>query len=160
MVLSGHNSNNYTTLITQKRRLCQTARDSDPISIKTETEKHRINEYGETEICQYTKMQKWLTDQEISEIVEAYKKGANCCELAKQYGCHHTSISNALKRAGIEVRNGSTKVLDEPAIISMYENGQTMSEIGERFGIDPHTVSRCLKKNSVSIRNTNDYRTT
>ena len=121
-------------------------------------ESHQINEYGETEIQCISVQQKRLSDSEIQEIIEAYKAGANCCELGEKYGCHHTTISGALKKAGISVRNGSTKVLDEPAITSMYENGHTMSEIGRSFCIDPHTVSRCLKKNGVSIRNTNDYR--
>ena len=157
VVLSGHNSNNYTTLITHKRKLCQESALGACIAPK-DRESQQINEYGETEIQCISVQQKRLSDSEIQEIIEAYKAGANCCELGKKYGCHHTTISGTLKKAGITVRNGSTKVLDEATIISMYEIGQTMSEIAKRFDIDPHTVSRCLKKNRILIRNTNDYR--
>ena len=157
VVLSGHNSNNYTTLITHKRKLCQETRPDAPAPLKPEADTNQINQYGETEVHRITTQQKRLTEPEIQEIVQKYNKGANCCELAKQYGCHHTTISGALKKAGIEVRNGSTKVLDEAAIIAMYENGQTMPEIAKQFDVDPHTIADCLKKNNIHVRTRWDY---
>ena len=157
MVLSGHNSNNYTTLITSKREICKQA-DSGKLLIETGNKPHRINQYGEKEVLSYIDPQKRLTPVEIAEIAEAYKTGESTYKLAKRYGCHRSSISNALKSVGITPRKGNTKnYLDEPGIISMYENNHTIAEIAENLKVDPHTIARCLKKNNIPTRRKADY---
>lgn len=55
-----------------------------------------------------TQQQKNLSELEIQTICERYKNGASSYELAKEFGCHRRTISDTLKRNGVEVSHQAT----------------------------------------------------
>ncbi|MDO5590913.1 MAG: hypothetical protein Q4F98_07650 [Lachnospiraceae bacterium] len=108
-----------------------------------------------TEIKQ---QQKYLSDEEISEIVIKYKCGKSTYELAEEYGCHRYTISKHLKEAGIEVTNRvARKESLVGLILQLYSEWYKPAEIGEALGISADSVRRCLKENGIELRHSSAY---
>lgn len=105
-----------------------------------------------------TQQQKTLSELEIRTICEKYKNGASSYELAKEFGCHRRTISDALKRNGIEVSHrASTKPELVKRIIKLYAEYKTPKEVGALVGIGDDTVRKVLKENGIYIRKSWEY---
>jgi DNA-binding CsgD family transcriptional regulator len=77
-------------------------------------------------------------------------------ELARQYGIHRHTVVKHLKRDGVAVRGGQTKMT--PDMIErtkrLYADGQSLAGIGEQLGVDASTVHKALKRAGVKMRDT------
>jgi transposase len=71
-------------------------------------------------------------------------------ELADKFGCHRNTISDCLKRNGIQP---TTKLnLDVQTIIDLYNDGMKISDIAKRFKVSDSTIRTRLIENSVRMR--------
>ena len=105
-----------------------------------------------------TQQQKTLSELEIRTICERYKNGASSYELAREFGCHRRTISDALKRNGVEVSHrASTKPELVKRIIELYAEYKTPKEVGAIVGIGSDTVRKVLKDNGIYIRKSWEY---
>lgn len=95
-----------------------------------------------------------LSPGKIEQIVQEYLGGASTYKLAKKYGCHRSTISNNLKKAGINV---SIEKIDMDEAIRLYESGWTTKRIAEKYHMTDNSVSRRLKKAGVKMRTRWDY---
>ena len=46
----------------------------------------------------------WLTANEKDDVVAKYECGMNMNAIAKEYNCHRTTMSNLLRKRGVEIR--------------------------------------------------------
>lgn len=94
-----------------------------------------------------------LSPDEATELVEAYRHGAEMNELARRYGVHRHTVDRHLKRTGVAKRL-MTKMT--PAKVEqakeLYEQGLSTNQIGKRFGISGSTVWKALKRAGVDMR--------
>ncbi|MDR1321703.1 MAG: helix-turn-helix domain-containing protein, partial [Gracilibacteraceae bacterium] len=68
--------------------------------------------------------QKWLTPEEVKQIVIAYQNGANIYELGDQYNCDRQTISRNLKKQGVNVTTEKlTSETDIQNLIKLYTDG-------------------------------------
>lgn len=105
-----------------------------------------------------TQQQKTLSDLEIRTICERYKNGASSYKLAKEFGCHRRTISDALKRNGVEVSHQASKKPElVKRIIELYTEYKTPKEVGAIVGVGGDTVRKVLKENGIYIRKAWDY---
>ena len=105
-----------------------------------------------------TQQQKTLSELEIRTICEKYKNGASSYELAKEFGCHRRTISDTLKRNGIEVSHQATKKPElVKKIIELYAEIKTPKEVGAIVGVNGDTVRKVLKENGIYIRKSWEY---
>ena len=105
-----------------------------------------------------TQQQKALSELEIRTICERYKNGASSYELAREFGCHRRTISDALKRNGVEVSHrATTKPELVKRIIELYADYKTPKEVGAIVGIGSDTVRKVLKENGIYIRKSWEY---
>ena len=105
-----------------------------------------------------TQQQKTLSELEIRTICERYKNGASSYELAKEFGCHRRTISDALKRNGVEVSHQASKKPElVKKIIELYAEYKTPKEVGAIVGIGGDTVRKVLKENGIYIRKSWEY---
>lgn len=105
-----------------------------------------------------TQQQKTLSELEIRTICERYKNGASSYELAREFGCHRRTISDALKRNGVEVSHrASTKPELVKRIIELYAEYKTPKEVGALVGVGSDTVRKVLKENGIYIRKSWEY---
>ena len=110
----------------------------------------RVNEYGEIQATRIEQSQKRLTDEEIGLICSAYRSGKSTYQLAREFGCHRNTISNALKSKGIEVTKKSK--LDVVDVATLYEQGYATQEIADKYNVGPQVILRCLKAEGIKIR--------
>ena len=107
-------------------------------------------EYGGKTIKSYIQKQKILSQSEVLEIIKGYKNGKSIYVLGEEFGCHRNTISQHLKKRGINVTNKLDVDIDE--LIKLYESGQTVEQIAEAVGISRSTVLDRLQKAGVRIR--------
>ena len=117
-----------------------------------------INKYGETEVKKYRQKQKKLSDHEIKEIVERYKKGETIYELGKAYGCHRNTISRNLKKSGVIVSlKKEGKIFQAEDVIRLYAAGYKSKEIAKMYNVNELSIRRCLNNHGVKMRTRWDY---
>ena len=135
--------------------------ESESTSVKTNISERKVeNKYGETEVRKICQKQKMLSDGELIEIAAKYLSGASTYDLAKEYSCHRYTISNNLKRMGIDVsghvegRKYKTK-----EVIRLYvEEKKSVAELAKKFEVCDATIYKCLKRNGVYTKRTRwDY---
>ncbi|MEE1794372.1 helix-turn-helix domain-containing protein [Streptomyces sp. BE308] len=94
-----------------------------------------------------------LSPDEVTELVEAYRHGAEMNELSRRYGVHRHTVDRHLERAGISKRQ-MTKMT--PARVEkakeLYGQGLSTNQIGKKFGISGSTVWKALKRAGVKMR--------
>ncbi|MBR3106649.1 MAG: helix-turn-helix domain-containing protein [Clostridia bacterium] len=80
-----------------------------------------INEYGQTEVKIIRQKQKILSKYEVQEVIKLYINGISANSIASTFGCHRRTISDILKRNGIEVsHNASAKPELDKRVIELY----------------------------------------
>ncbi|MGW0821968.1 hypothetical protein [Streptomyces sp. NPDC002845] len=75
---------------------CQPELGQDNSAVATEVHENRI-----------------LSQVEVAELVDAYRRGASMLELSRRYGVHRSTVDGHLKRAGI-VKRAQTKIDTRP----------------------------------------------
>ena len=151
----------YSNLFLKIVKFKGTLPESESTSVKTNiSERKAENKYGETEVRKICQKQKILSDSELIEIATKYLSGASTYDLAKEYDCHRYTISNNLKRMGIDVSGhveGRKYKTDE--VIRLYvEEKKTVKQIAEMFDVCDGTIYKCLKRNNVYTKRTRwDY---
>lgn len=112
----------------------------------------------EKAIRSITQHQKRLSKLEIQAICERYQNGASIYKLAADFGCHRRTISDTLKRNGVEVSHQATKKPElVKKIIELYAKMKTPKEVGAIVGITGDTVRTILKENGIHIRRSWEY---
>ena len=102
--------------------------------------------------------QKNLSELEIQTICKKYQSGSSSYELAKEFNCHRSTITAALRRNGIEVSHkAATKPELVKRVIGLYAEMKTPKEVGAIVGITGDTVRRILKENGIHIRRSWEY---
>ena len=116
------------------------------------------DKYGEQVKRKITQTQKRLNNAEIASIIEEYKNGMSTYTLAEKYSCHRNTVSNHLKKHGIEVTMAKvTTEQDKQKIVDLYKGGLNTTEIAERFKVSYVTVIKYLHENGVQMRTRWDY---
>lgn len=101
-----------------------------------------------------------LSDGELIEIATKYLSGASTYDLAKEYDCHRYTISNNLKRMGIDVSGHveGRKYKTEEVIRLYVEEKKSVKQIAEMFNVCDGTIYKCLKRNGIYTKRTRwDY---
>ena len=79
--------------------------------------------------------------------------------LAKEFGRRRRTISDALKRNGVEVPHQASKKPElTKRIVKLYAGYNTPKEIGAIVGNGGDTVRKVLKENGIYIRKSWEYR--
>ena len=105
-----------------------------------------------------TQHQKRLSKLEIQTICKRYQNGASIYKLAADFGCHRRTISDTLKRNGIEVSHLASKKPElVKKIIELYAEMKTPKEVGAIVGVNSDTVRKVLKENGIYISKSWEY---
>lgn len=106
----------------------------------------------------YRQYQKSLSDEELELCIRLYSEGASVYNLAEKFGCHRTTISRSLKKAGIEVTHEASKkeaLTDQ--VLKMYSDYNKPADIGKALGINCSTVRKILHANHIYVRKSWEY---
>ena len=109
----------------------------------------KIGKYGDIEVTRYRQKQKILSEQERTQVIKRYQNGESTYQLAEAFGCHRSTISNTLKKAGVKVQHHR---VNDGEIVQLYESGLTSGEIAKKFKVSSSVIIRTLHKNNVNMR--------
>ena len=133
MGLSETDLNKYQTLLKLKRSIKPAIIVSPP----------EPNSQVVTSLKQH---QKYLSVQEIQEVIIRYQEGVSANKLAEIYGCHKCTIRSVLKRNGITV---SHSIADKKLLVEkmnlLHKEGYAMKEIAKMVGVNYNTVLRYFR---------------
>ena len=90
--------------------------------------------------------QRRLTGAQIVEMAAKYQSGATVYALAAEFGCHRTTVSARLKKAGATLRLQSPKAEDIDVMVKFYESGLSPKEVAEKVGFCANTVRASIKE--------------
>lgn len=93
-------------------------------------------------------------------LVDLYAKGLSTIAIAKQLGCHESTVWRRLKGTGTKLRPPGFPgpKFSTLQIVSLYIEGLTAQEIAERLRCGHSTVTRRLHRAGVSRRSLRDWR--
>ncbi|MER6626771.1 helix-turn-helix domain-containing protein [Streptomyces sp. NPDC000987] len=95
---------------------------------------------------------KRLKDAQVAELVEAYQAGSTTYQLAERFGIKRQTVSNILKRQGVETRWKRLTEADVDKAEHLYARGLSLARIADRLKVDPETVRLRLRKRGVQMR--------
>lgn len=152
MGLSEINSKNYRIILDKVKYTPPSSVPDNPTSTDSD------NVYNiKTEIKQ---QQKHLSNEELELIAQKYLAGISTYDLAKEFECHRYTISNNLKRMGINVSGHveGRKYKTEEVIRLYTKERKSVKQIAQMFGVCDGTIYKCLKRNNISTQRTRwDY---
>ena len=101
-ISSPYSNDSISTALLCHRKLLKKLSGNDPV----DTRPIRENLYGGSVkmISKHTLNNRLLSSAERDEVVEKYKSGMNMTAIAKEYGCHYTTVGRILRRRGITIR--------------------------------------------------------
>lgn len=91
---------------------------------------------------------------QVIEMVARYERGATVYELATEFGCHRTTVSARLKKAGVSLRLKSPTPDGIDLMAKLYASGLSSVEVGERLGYCANTVRNSLQGKGIRLRDT------
>ena len=155
MGLSETNSNNYRAILDFRHRNRFT-----PVNNEINPDITDTSYAPDCIIKSIKQQQKTLTQAETRTIIEKYKAGVSTYDLAKEFGCHRYTVSNALTRSGIIVdKHVEGRKYKTEEVIRLYaEEKKSVKQIAQMFGVCDGTIYKCLKRNNISTKRTRwDY---
>lgn len=103
-------------------------------------------------VRQIHQRQKLLSEDEIEQLIAAYRAGSTVYQLAKQFGCHRTTVSGCLKASGVQMRRTPLSHEQIEEAVRLYEAGLSCTKIGHKVGCSPDTVRSHLRQRGVVMR--------
>jgi lambda repressor-like predicted transcriptional regulator len=99
-----------------------------------------------------------LKARDANALGAAYRDGQTVKELAQQYGVHRTTVTELLRRHGVErphVGLANEQVLEA---CHLYSEGWSLARLGRRFSVDSTTVWRALRAAGMTMRSPHERR--
>jgi hypothetical protein len=93
-----------------------------------------------------------LNRAEVAALADGYRAGATVYELAVQFKIHRTTVSDHLRRQGVQMRRQSLDTQQLDVAAWLYEQGWSVAKIGRRWHVDGTTVWRALRARGVRMR--------
>jgi lambda repressor-like predicted transcriptional regulator len=103
-------------------------------------------------VNQIRQRQKRLSGDEIAQLIAKYKTGSTTYELAAQFGCHRTTVSEHLKANGVRMRRKPLTEGQVDKAVRLHESGLSLAKVSQQIGADTETIRARLRKRGVVMR--------
>lgn len=88
-----------------------------------------------------------------AKLVQAYRDGVTLIELAARFSVHRQTVSEILKRHGIDRRYRRIEPHQLAQIRAWYHDaGESLATIGRRLGVDAGTVHKAMRDAGIPTR--------
>src|SRR5665647_3899832 len=87
-------------------------------------------------------VQRRLTLEQQSEVVQRYQAGAQMSYLAQHFGVHRSTVSAILKRHGVSTRQSGLSADQIDQAVLLYGQGKSLAAIGNKLAL---TQGRCTR---------------
>lgn len=114
-----------------------------------QAQEHRRKEVTEPRLHRIVRK---LPAEHVGALVAGYLAGATVYELAAEFKIHRSTVSEHLKRQGIDMRGQGLTRDQVREAAELYRNDWSLSRLGDRFEVDGTTVWRALRQTEVVMR--------
>jgi len=104
---------------------------------------------GYEAVRKLTQQQKHLADDEITELVAAYRAGSTILELTTRLGCDRKTVIRYLKLHCVETRYRRLSPAQIDEAVTLYRKGMSLAKLGRQLGVSPKTVKARLVERAV-----------
>ncbi len=98
-----------------------------------------------------------LTAAETDELITRYREHIPVKELAAAYGITRQTVSEILRRRGVERHQRGLSPADVTEAVRLYQEGWSLARLGRKFWVDDMTVRRYLLLAGVVMRSQHDH---
>lgn len=88
----------------------------------------------------------------MDQLVAAYETGATVYQLADRFKINRRTVSQIIKRRGVETRWKRLTEGDVNEAERLYTQGWSLARVGERLGVSDDAVRLRLLKRGVQMR--------
>jgi hypothetical protein len=102
------------------------------------------------------RIQRKLTPDEVSDLVELRRNGCEIDALAERFGVGRSTVMEQLKRAGVPGRRWQGRTLSPEQLEEagrLYESGLNLIAVAEQFDVDRRYLRRALPSAGFAVRN-------
>ncbi|TVT62481.1 hypothetical protein FNH05_00920 [Amycolatopsis rhizosphaerae] len=93
-----------------------------------------------------------LTDEQIQQLIAAYRSGATVYDLGEQFGIERRTVSNILHRREVPMRRRGLSPEQVDDAIHLYNLGWSLARVGRHLGVNHTTVLTRLRERGVPTR--------
>ncbi|MFJ8848686.1 hypothetical protein ACIRFF_38025 [Streptomyces cyaneofuscatus] len=95
---------------------------------------------------------KRLKNDQVTELIDAYRRGATTYQLADRFEIERQTVSALLKRNGVTSRRRRLTEANVDEAERLYVQGMSLARIADRMHVDDETVRLRLRKRGVQMR--------
>jgi transcriptional regulator of aromatic amino acid metabolism len=99
-----------------------------------------------------TRSRRFLTPQDIADIVTQYEAGKTTQQVGNRYGISKTRVATVLREQDVTIRRQGLSNEQPREAITLYEAGKSLGWIGARFGVSHTTIAAKLRQHGVRLR--------
>jgi DNA-binding NarL/FixJ family response regulator len=103
-------------------------------------------------VVQAHKLDRRLSQETITELVDAYKAGTSTPELCRRYQLSKGGVLKLLRDHGVEMRRRGLTDEQIELAIKLYDEGHSLTAIGNELGKAKSTVRETLRECGVVMR--------
>lgn len=101
---------------------------------------------------QMRRLDRRLSGETITELVQAYRNGTSTTELRRRYALSQGSVIKILHGHGVAMRKQGLADHDAVTAAKLYSSGATLAQLGEQFSVSYSAVRRALIATGVVMR--------
>jgi hypothetical protein len=99
-----------------------------------------------------TRSKRFLTAQDITDIVNRYQAGETTQQIGTHYGISKTRVATVLRQQGITIRRQGLSAEQASEAVALYATGKSLASLGTLFGVSHTTIAAVLRQQGVDIR--------
>lgn len=93
-----------------------------------------------------------LRDDQIDDLVEAYRHGFTIFQLADQFGINRGTVSLILRRRNVAIRHRSLGAEQVARASELYADGLSLVHVAEELGVTRGAVNNALRAAGIPLR--------
>jgi transcriptional regulator of aromatic amino acid metabolism len=99
-----------------------------------------------------TRSKRFLTDQDIADIMARYQAGETTQQVGTRYGISKTKVATVLREQGITIRRQGLTDEQVSEAVELYARGESLAWLGAHLGVSHTTIATELRQQGVQLR--------
>lgn len=95
---------------------------------------------------------RFLTTQDITDIVARYEAGATTQQIGTRYGISKTRVAKLLRDQRVTIRRQGLTNEEVKEAAKLYAAGKSLAWLGTRLGVSHTTIAAELRKQGIELR--------
>ena len=99
-----------------------------------------------------------VSKRQADVIVNAYASGQTVALIAQRLGLHRSTVTRALRRAGVPPRTSALTEASAQTVAHYYNSGYNVTDTARHFGVSKSTLIAYMEQHGIARRSRNAHR--